>query len=141
MVNGRLRIRDVPPLVYHAPIENRRERRQYEDMIRLFFADYRLTLPDDRHALFDRYELVDVAMRVVGVGRSARAVTRRYSSHSGRRTFASRLLGQGHSIETVQLLLGHAHLDHVAPYLEVARKARHEAMMGLGGVFSEGWPD
>ena len=45
-----------------------------------------------------------------------------YSSHSGRRTFASRLLAQGHSIETVQLLLGHAELDHVAPYLEVSRQ-------------------
>jgi len=38
-----------------------------------------------------------------------------YSSHSGRRTFASRLIAQGHSLETVQILLGHSHLDHVAP--------------------------
>lgn len=68
LVNGKLRIREVPPLVYHPPIEGRRERRQYDDMIRRFFADYRLTLTDDRRALFDRFELVDVAMRVVGVG-------------------------------------------------------------------------
>ncbi|HEY1608312.1 MAG TPA: DUF2252 domain-containing protein [Paraburkholderia sp.] len=68
LVNGKLRIRDMPPLVYHPPIENKRELRQYVDMIRRFFADYRQTLPDDRRALFDRYELVDVAMRVVGVG-------------------------------------------------------------------------
>ncbi|MCP3728374.1 tyrosine-type recombinase/integrase [Paraburkholderia sp. CNPSo 3272] len=33
-----------------------------------------------------------------------------YSSHSGRRTFASRLVAQGHSLETVQILLGHSHL-------------------------------
>ncbi|ACB69144.1 integrase family protein (plasmid) [Burkholderia ambifaria MC40-6] len=45
-----------------------------------------------------------------------------YSSHSGRRTFASRLVAQGHSLETVQILLGHSHLDHVAPYLEVPRR-------------------
>lgn len=44
---------------------------------------------------------------------------KRDSSHSGRRTFASRLLASGLSIETVQLLLGHAELDHVMPYLEV----------------------
>ncbi|CBJ37456.1 putative tyrosine recombinase xerD [Ralstonia solanacearum CMR15] len=45
-----------------------------------------------------------------------------YSSHSGCRTFASRLLAQGHSVETVQLLLGPAELDHVAPYLEVTKQ-------------------
>ncbi|WP_256252380.1 hypothetical protein [Burkholderia ubonensis] len=40
--------------------------------------------------------------------------------------------------ETVQLLLGHVHLDHVAPYLEVSKSARREAMADLGGVFAEG---
>lgn len=41
------------------------------------------------------------------------------SSHSGRRTFASRLLAQGHDLEAVQQLLGHAELEHVRPYLAV----------------------
>lgn len=41
------------------------------------------------------------------------------SSHSGRRTFASRLLTSGVPLETVQQLLGHSDLDHVEPYLEV----------------------
>ncbi|WP_241018342.1 DUF2252 domain-containing protein [Paraburkholderia sp. Tr-20389] len=68
LVNGKVRIRELPPLVYHIPLKNRREHKQYDDMIRRFFADYRLTLPDDRRALFDRYELVDVAIRVVGIG-------------------------------------------------------------------------
>ncbi|MCP2091701.1 UNVERIFIED_ORG: site-specific recombinase XerD [Paraburkholderia sediminicola] len=51
-----------------------------------------------------------------------------HSSHSGRRTFASRLVVQGHSFDTVQLLLGHSHLDHVSPYLEVSARERREAM-------------
>ncbi|SAK73571.1 hypothetical protein AWB79_04256 [Caballeronia hypogeia] len=68
LVNGRLRIRELPPLVYHIPLSNKREHKQYDDMIRRFFADYRLTLSDERRALFDRYELVDVAIRVVGIG-------------------------------------------------------------------------
>ncbi|MGS0622395.1 tyrosine-type recombinase/integrase [Ralstonia sp. VS2407] len=55
-----------------------------------------------------------------------------YSSHSGRRIFASRLLAQGHTIETVQLLLGHAELDHVAPYLEVTKQELREAMAEVG---------
>ena len=42
------------------------------------------------------------------------------SSHSGRRTMASRLVQQGAAVETVQLLLGHAELDHVRPYLQVS---------------------
>lgn len=41
------------------------------------------------------------------------------SSHSGRRTFASRLLAAGQSLTDVQALLGHADVDHVMPYLEV----------------------
>lgn len=40
------------------------------------------------------------------------------SSHSGRRTFATRLVEQGHDLEVVQRLLGHADLDHTDPYLE-----------------------
>jgi len=67
-VNGKLRIKDQPPLVYHVPLESPHENKQYDAMVRRFFADYRLTLPDDRRALFDRYELVDVAIRVVGIG-------------------------------------------------------------------------
>ncbi|QBR02381.1 DUF2252 domain-containing protein [Paraburkholderia pallida] len=68
LVNGKLRIKDMPPLVYHVPLASPHDRKQYEGLVRRFFADYRLTLPDDRRALFDRYELVDVAIRVVGVG-------------------------------------------------------------------------
>ena len=49
------------------------------------------------------------------------------SSHGGRLTMASRLIQQGEDVETVQLLLGHAALNHVRPYLHVSQK-RPEAM-------------
>jgi uncharacterized protein (DUF2252 family) len=68
MIDGHLRIRDEPPLVYHYPISNRREAALFDTTVRHFIADFRDTLPDERRALFDRYELVDVAIRVVGVG-------------------------------------------------------------------------
>nr|WP_315222873.1 site-specific integrase [uncultured Duganella sp.] len=42
------------------------------------------------------------------------------TSHSGRRTMASRLLANGVELSTVQLMLGHAELDHVDPYLEIS---------------------
>ncbi len=44
------------------------------------------------------------------------------SSHSGRRTFATRLVAQGNDIELVQRLLGHASLDHTDDYLPAAVK-------------------
>lgn len=72
---------------------------------------------------------------VTGLYRAA-GVGKGYSSHSGRRTFASRLLAQGHSIETVQILLGHAHLDHVSPYLEVTEREFLEAIEGLEEMFA-----
>lgn len=68
LVNGKLRIKDNPPLVYHTPLTPSHSQAQYDALVRRFFADYRLTLPEYRRALFDRYELVDVAIRVVGVG-------------------------------------------------------------------------
>jgi len=40
------------------------------------------------------------------------------TSHSGRRTFATRLVEQGTDIEVVQRLLGHAELDHTDSYLQ-----------------------
>jgi integrase/recombinase XerD len=49
------------------------------------------------------------------------------SSHSGRRTMASRLLANGVELGTVQLMLGHAELDHVDPYLEVDKRKLRQA--------------
>lgn len=71
---------------------------------------------------------------VTGLYRAAGLVSG-FSSHSGRRTFASRLLAQGQSLDTVQLQLGHAELDHVAPYLEVSRHDRREGSCTAGRRF------
>ncbi|SDG77348.1 MULTISPECIES: site-specific integrase [unclassified Duganella] len=49
------------------------------------------------------------------------------TSHSGRRTMASRLLANGVELSTVQLMLGHAELDHVDPYLDVSPAQLREA--------------
>lgn len=49
------------------------------------------------------------------------------SSHSGRRTFATRLLARGASIEQVQLLLGHASIDDTLRYLDVDARVLREA--------------
>ena len=53
------------------------------------------------------------------------------SSHSGRRTFASRLLAAGETLETIQALLGHSDLDHLMPYLDVSNKTLREMTAGV----------
>jgi uncharacterized protein (DUF2252 family) len=56
------RIRDTAPTIFHH--EDSRDM----DMVLGAFAQYRETLDEDRRALFDRYQLVDVANKVVGIG-------------------------------------------------------------------------
>jgi uncharacterized protein (DUF2252 family) len=63
-VQGKPRIVDQPPLLYHPdPGELDTERE-----VAPFLASYRGTLSRERQALFDRYQLVDTAYKVVGVG-------------------------------------------------------------------------
>ena len=63
VINGRTRIVDHPPLVYH-PRSCELMRKRVTQM----FHRYRETLPGDRRLILDRYHLVDVARKVVGVG-------------------------------------------------------------------------
>jgi uncharacterized protein (DUF2252 family) len=37
-------------------------------LVEVGFADYRATLPEDRRRLLERYQMIDVAQKVVGVG-------------------------------------------------------------------------
>jgi uncharacterized protein (DUF2252 family) len=62
-VNGQRRFVDNPPLLYHLPNQD-----EYFDEIQVLFEQYRDTLQVDRQFLLDRYRLVDVALKVVGVG-------------------------------------------------------------------------
>ncbi|MBW4625800.1 MAG: DUF2252 domain-containing protein [Brasilonema octagenarum HA4186-MV1] len=62
-VNGQRRFIDQPPLLYHLPLQE-----QYLEEVGVLFEQYRDTLQSDRQFLLDRYRLVDVAMKVVGVG-------------------------------------------------------------------------
>jgi uncharacterized protein (DUF2252 family) len=63
MQHGRPRIIDRPPLIYHS-----REMAAIGKRVRQMFHRYRETVPEERRTVLDRYELVDVARKVVGVG-------------------------------------------------------------------------
>ena len=64
IVNGRRKIQDDPPVIYHfhefAP--------HFEKQRLKFTQEYKKSLQTDRRRLYDRYHYQDVAMKVVGVG-------------------------------------------------------------------------
>ena len=60
---GRFEIREEKPLVYH-PFDLKKDM----DMILRFLDEYKRTLQADRRHLFEQYRVVDVALKVVGVG-------------------------------------------------------------------------
>ncbi len=63
VIKGRPHIIDKPPLVYHP-----RQMAKLGERVREMFRRYRLTLPEERRVLLDRYHIVDIARKVVGVG-------------------------------------------------------------------------
>jgi uncharacterized protein (DUF2252 family) len=69
MVNGSLRIVSQPPLI--VPVEDlmpEEERGTFEELIRTFLHTYSRSLLSDRRRLLERYHLVHLARKVVGVG-------------------------------------------------------------------------
>ncbi len=63
IVGGKRRIKDEPPLLYHP-----RHDRAFSRQVRAAIQRYRRSLPAERRVLVERYEVIDVAMKVVGVG-------------------------------------------------------------------------
>lgn len=64
-VGARPRIRDNPPLIYHADWQQEAEA---GEIIREAWHLYHESLPEHVRVLFDRFQLCDMAMKVVGVG-------------------------------------------------------------------------
>ena len=61
VIDGHRRIVDHPPVIVHRPeITN--------PLVTSVLAGYRESLQEDRRVLLDRYEIVDYALKVVGVG-------------------------------------------------------------------------
>ena len=68
-VDGKYQIKSEPPLLL--PLRELTKKMDTDKMrqqVETSVASYRNTLADNRKVLFDRFELVDVAMKVVGVG-------------------------------------------------------------------------
>jgi uncharacterized protein (DUF2252 family) len=65
IVDGRRVIVPKPPLI--VPLD---DEQRHDEIARIetFFDDYRATLDADRQRLLDRYSLIDLALKVVGIG-------------------------------------------------------------------------
>jgi uncharacterized protein (DUF2252 family) len=63
--DGVARIEDHPPLIYHFDTDETHGQKIHAHSV---FAQYQQTLLPDRRALVARYQLADIAMKVVGVG-------------------------------------------------------------------------
>ncbi len=62
VVDGKLRIKDTPPLITHM------EQLESAELVRRSFHDYAASLEDDRRELLERFKFLDAARKVVGVG-------------------------------------------------------------------------
>jgi uncharacterized protein (DUF2252 family) len=63
--NGVRRFKDIPPFIYHA------EDQHEKDFVRIVnetFETYKLSLSHDRQVLINRYQVADIARKIVGIG-------------------------------------------------------------------------
>jgi uncharacterized protein (DUF2252 family) len=102
--HGRTRIIDRPPLIYHP-----HEMTAIGKYVRQMFHKYRETLPGERRIVLDRYELVDIARKVVGVG------------SVGTRCAVALLMAGPH--DPLLLQFKEAHASVLAPYADKSRYA------------------
>ena len=61
VVDGKRRIKDQPPLLYHAELAT-------QEATKMVLSSYAKSLWESRQRLLQRYRFIDVAMKVVGVG-------------------------------------------------------------------------
>jgi len=59
--NGRRKFKNMPPLLYHVDKDE-------QQIAQHAFTSYLKTLPEERRILLERYQAVDIARKVVGIG-------------------------------------------------------------------------
>ena len=113
--NGKFVIKDNPPLIYHDQTVNL-ESDRFNVLTAL--GQYRSSLQDDRKVLFDRYRLVDIAVKVVGVGSVG--------------TFCAVLLMMAEDDDPLLLQVKEARASVLEPYLGRSRYANHGQRIVVG---------
>lgn len=64
-VAGRRRLIDQPPALFHI---TKALDTEYDEIVHEALEDYRISLPDERRVLFERYSLEDIVLKAVGIG-------------------------------------------------------------------------
>ena len=112
---GKFVIKDDPPLIYHDRAVNLESDRAN---ILQAFDQYRMSLQDDRRLLFERYRVVDIAVKVVGVGSVG--------------TFCAILLMMAEDDDPLLLQVKEARASVLEPYVGKSRYANHGQRVVVG---------
>jgi uncharacterized protein (DUF2252 family) len=114
-VDGQYRIKDEPPLIVH--VEDQGDVKKTEEheaeWIKRTFEAYVQTLPDDRRVLLSKYDFVDIARKVVGVG------------SVGTRTWVMLLMAGGDGDDPLFLQVKEADASTLEPYVGKSAYTNH----------------
>jgi len=123
IVNGQYRIKDDPPLIVHYTNLADHEK------LRAFSEAYIASLPDERRVLRNRYHVVDIAQKVVGVG------------SVGTICAIVLLLGDSGSDDPLFLQVKEAQASVLAPYVGASIYANHGQRVVIGQRLMQGADD
>jgi uncharacterized protein (DUF2252 family) len=123
-IKGQWRIKQRPPLI--VALSGQRDD-THEIVARTAFGSYKLSLPEERRILVDRYELADVAFKVVGIGSVG--------------TFCAIGLFVTRDNQTLLLQLKEAQTSALAPYAEPSVYANQGQRVVVGQRIMQTEPD
>jgi uncharacterized protein (DUF2252 family) len=123
-LKGRWRIKEKPPLIM--PLSGQRDN-THEIVARTAFESYKISLPEECRILLDRYELADVAFKVVGIGSVG--------------TFCAVGLFVTRDDQTLLLQLKEAQTSALAPYVGSSRYLNQGQRVVVGQRIMQTVPD
>jgi uncharacterized protein (DUF2252 family) len=121
---GLWRIKERPPLIF--PLSGLRDN-THEMVARTAFESYKQSLPEEHRILLDRYQLVDVAFKVVGIGSVG--------------TFCAIGLFVTPDDQTLLLQLKEAQTSVLAPYAEPSAYRNQGQRVVVGQQIMQTLPD
>jgi uncharacterized protein (DUF2252 family) len=121
---GRWRIKEKPPVIF--PLSGLHDD-THEIVARTAFESYKRSLPEERRLLLDRYQLVDVAFKVAGIGSVG--------------TFCAIGLFVTRDDQTLLLQLKEAETSVLAPYAAPGRYPNQAQRVVVGQRIMQTLPD
>ncbi len=124
VVDGRRVILDDPPFITHVDLADTGGTKALEKV----FSDYRATMPENRRDFLERYRLVDLALKVVGVG------------SVGTRCFVLVLQGRDEN-DPLILQAKEASASVLAPFVDHSAHGNHAERVVVGQQRMQATPD